>query len=60
LIAEPARGWHWDVLESSDESVIFGVSSDPEPKNTIGHANAKSSVMKTNASRPKSVNLFEM
>lgn len=43
-----------------DQSVVVGMAADPEPENTVRHANAKCSVAQADPNRPELLDLFEV
>lgn len=44
----------------AEKLVVFGVASDPEPKQPILYFNREGTMVKTNADRPIFANLLEM
>jgi hypothetical protein len=47
------------ALLMSDQAVILGVRSDPEPHNILSLFHCKSAVMQTNSNGPESADLLE-
>jgi hypothetical protein len=44
----------------AEKPIIIGMTTDPEPQQSVINFNAQSTVMKTHASRPESPNLLEL